>query len=38
MIETSNLIAKTKDNYYKNEGNKLLDPSLGTQKILVYLK
>ena len=32
MVETSNLIAKAKDNYYKNEGNKLLDPSLGPKK------
>ena len=32
MLETSNLIAIAKENYYKNEGNKLLDPSLGPKK------
>ena len=32
MIETSNLIVSAKENYYKNEGEKLLDPSLGTEK------
>ena len=29
MIETSNLISNAKENYYKNEGKKLLDSSLG---------
>ena len=32
MIETSNLIANAKENYYKNEGKKLLDSSLGPKK------
>ena len=32
MFETSNLIASAKENYYKNEGKKLLDPSLGPKK------
>ena len=32
MIETSNLIANAKESYYKNEGKKLLDPSLGPKK------
>ena len=32
MIETSNLIANAKEKYYKNEGNKLLDPTLGPKK------
>ena len=32
MIETSNLIGNAKEKYYKNEGNKLLDPTLGPKK------
>ena len=32
MIETSNLIVRAKENNYKNEGEKLLDPSLGPKK------
>ena len=32
MIETSNLIANAKENYYTNEGEKLLDSSLGPKK------
>ena len=32
MIETSNLIANAKENYYTNEGKKLLDSSLGQKK------
>ena len=32
MIETSNLIANAKENYYTNEGKKLLDSSLGPKK------
>ena len=32
MLETSNLIAEAKDKYYKNEGKKLLNPSLGPKK------
>ena len=32
MIETSNLIANAKENYYKNEGKKLLDSSLVPKK------
>ena len=32
MTETSNLIATAKENYYKKEGSKLLDPSLGPKK------
>ena len=32
MIETSNLIANAKENYYTNEGKKLLDSSLGLKK------
>ena len=31
-VETSNLIANAKENYYKNEGKKLLDPSLGPKR------
>ena len=32
MTETSNLIFSAKEKYYKNEGVKLLDPSLGPKK------
>ena len=32
MIETSNLIANTKENYDTNEGKKLIDSSLGPKK------
>ena len=32
MLETSNLIASAKETYYKNEGKKLLDPSLGPKQ------
>ena len=32
MIETSNFIANAKENYYQNEGKKLLDISLGPKK------
>ena len=32
MTETSNLILSAKEKYYKNEGVKLLDPSLGPKK------
>ena len=32
MIETSNLIANAKENYYQNEGKKLLNISLGPKK------
>ena len=32
MIETSNLIANAKENYYKNKGKKLLDSSLGPKQ------
>ena len=32
MIETSKLVANAKENYYKNEGQKLLDPWLGPKK------
>ena len=32
MTETSNLILSTKEKYYKNEGVRLLDPSLGPKQ------
>ena len=32
MIETSNLIANAKENYYQNEGKKLLNISLSPKK------
>ena len=32
MIETSNHIENAKENYYKNEGEKLLDSSFGPKK------
>ena len=32
MTETSNLIVSAKENYYKNDGVKLLDPSPGPNK------
>ena len=33
MIETNNLIANAKENYYQNEGKKLLNISLGPKGI-----
>ena len=33
MSESSNLIVKAKDSYYKKEGKKLLDPSLDPKNI-----